>query len=204
MAARGIRWWEWLAPVALVAGLTYIMGWAFAQAYFAEFGVGLIALDIPHQYFFVYGFRVVLDSAWIVLSVYAILILAAWRLRSRFHANPELSLAAMPLLVLLLFVGSYHLADSDGMRKFESQRDRDYPAFPRVEVWLHGSTADDPTVSRRMEVMSHELAGGCYRLLLDNGDTLPAGCSGAGVPGSPPHRDPCASPRSTHVANAPG
>ena len=39
---------------ALIAAWLYVAGWTYALHYFARFEVGLLALDIPHEYYLMY------------------------------------------------------------------------------------------------------------------------------------------------------
>ena len=125
------RWWEWLAPPLLVAALMYVMGLSFAKAYYREFGVGLLSLNIPNQYFFVYGFQVLRAYAWVVMPIYAAAIPAGWWLRRRSSAAGAVMLAAAPLLILLLFVASHCLGERNGARVFRLEAGADFPSLPQ-------------------------------------------------------------------------
>ena len=167
-----LRWWEWIALPTLIAALTYVMGWAYAATYFAAFGVGLIALDIPHQFFFVYGFRVIVDHVWIVLPLYAALALAGWWPRRHWNTIRQPVVIAGPLAVLLLFLGSYFLADYNAGKAFQSQRASDYPDYPRVAVWLQGDVTHGRAHDAADRQSADDLTKGCYRLMLDDGSKL--------------------------------
>ena len=169
---RSLHWWEWIAPPVLIAALTYVMGWAYAATYFAAFGVGLVSLNIPHQYFFVYGFHVVLDYVWIVLPLYVALVLVGWRVRRRCNTIRELVIVAAPLAVLLLFLGSYLLAGFNARREYQSQSAADFPDYPRVAVWLQGNTTDHRPADATARRIADDLTKGCYRLMMADGNKL--------------------------------
>ena len=61
-------WLELLGQASLFVGLVgawlFLTGWGFAYWYFASFGIGLTALGIPKETFFLYGFWVFRDYAW--------------------------------------------------------------------------------------------------------------------------------------------
>ena len=44
--------------MALITALVYFTGWTYAYHYFGHFKLGLLTLEIPTEYFFVYGFWV--------------------------------------------------------------------------------------------------------------------------------------------------
>jgi hypothetical protein len=56
-----------LATVAtLITALIYFTGWTYAYQYFGHFRLGPLALEIPTEYFFVYGFWVFKRFWWLV------------------------------------------------------------------------------------------------------------------------------------------
>lgn len=52
--------------------------------------------------------------------------------------------------------------------QFQRQRESDYEAYPRVQVWRTAEAARNPNNALSAE----DLAKGCYRLLLHNQDRL--------------------------------
>lgn len=167
-----LHWWEWIAPPVLIAALTYVMGWVYAATYFAAFGVGLVSLDIPHQFFFVYGFQVIVDHVWIVLALYAVLVLAGWGLRRHCNTMRQPVIVAGPVAVLLLFLGSYFLAASNARKDFQSQSSANYPEYHRVAVWLQNDTTHDGPGDAATRQIADDLTKGCYRLMMDDGSKL--------------------------------
>ncbi|MDE0210870.1 MAG: hypothetical protein OXJ64_13405 [Boseongicola sp.] len=156
----------------LIAALAYVMGWSYAATYFAAFGVGLISLDIPHHFYLVYGFRVIVDHVWIVLALYAAMVLAGWWLRRRWDTIRQAVAIAAPPAVLLLFLGSYLVADLNARKAFQSQSVSSYRDYPRVAVWLQ----DNPTHGHADDVTARQividLSNGCHRLVIDDGSKL--------------------------------
>ena len=54
--------------MAIITALVYFTGWTYAYHYFGHFKLGLLTLEIPTEYFFVYGFWVF--KAWWWLALY--------------------------------------------------------------------------------------------------------------------------------------
>lgn len=54
--------------ITLLAALLYTAGWAFAYHYYDKFHLGLIGLDIPREYFFVYSFWVIRDQPFLAFA----------------------------------------------------------------------------------------------------------------------------------------
>ncbi len=48
-------WLDTATLVLLTTGWVYVAGWAYAWRFFSQVQLGLLALDIPKEYFFVYG-----------------------------------------------------------------------------------------------------------------------------------------------------
>lgn len=53
--------------MALITALVYFTGWNYAYHYFGHFKLGLLTLEIPTEYFFVYGFWVFKKWWWLVI-----------------------------------------------------------------------------------------------------------------------------------------
>lgn len=89
------------AVISVVAAYLYFTGWVFAYFYYKDFGVSLLSLDMPLQYFFTYSYTV-LDTGrgvtLVVLLLGAIYMYAAKRLSSAGMIG--LLVAAFPLLFL--------------------------------------------------------------------------------------------------------
>ena len=129
--------------LALVTALVYTAGWFYAFYYFAGFNIGLLTLQIPKDYFFVYGFSALKDHVFLITFVYGLAVMfylfphVAQRLKFFKDRQKMLSLLVTiltPVLILLLFAGAYRLGKSTAMASYEEQRLNDYPAYPRVEL----------------------------------------------------------------------
>ncbi|MCP4348235.1 MAG: hypothetical protein GY795_22330 [Desulfobacterales bacterium] len=57
--------------ITLLIAMFYTAGWSFAYHYFEKFHLGLIGLDIPKEYLFMYSFQVIRDQ--LFLSFLALL-----------------------------------------------------------------------------------------------------------------------------------
>jgi len=156
--------------IGLMTAWLYTVGWSYASHYFEYFHVGLLALNIPRESFLLYSFWVLRDHP-ILLAV--VLLLAAamgvWGARGRLPLVATRALIAVtPLLVLVLFWGGYRLGESTARAQFLSDRDADYPAHPRVRVWVDPAWAKDA----HLAPLTAQLTEGCYRLLVQNRDTV--------------------------------
>jgi len=156
-----LRWWEWISLPALLAGLIYVTGWSYAYAYFALFNLGLLAIDVPGEYFIIYGFWVLRDHGWLVLVYFAFITLW-WLLCHYWQVAQSLLTALIPLL--LLFISSYQLARHSAVQHFQAQQQQDYPDYPRVKIWLKEHKDQDP----QLQAIAASLSKGCYRLLLQS------------------------------------
>ncbi|MDM8546107.1 hypothetical protein QUF61_06400 [Candidatus Venteria ishoeyi] len=163
-ANDNLRWWEWISLPSLMTALIYVIGWSYAYAYYAAFNLGLLSIDIPGQYFIIYGFWVLSDHWWLLL-LYLGIVAIWWLLRKRPRIQHALATALVPILILALFVGAYQLARYSAVQHFQAQQQQDYPAYPRVKIWLKDKVQQPPD----LQVVSDALPKGCYRLLLQSG-----------------------------------
>jgi len=139
------------------------MGWSYAYAYYAAFNLGLLSIDIPGEYFIIYGFWVLRDHWWL-LFLYLGMVALWWFLRRRARLAQEVVTALVPLLILVMFTSAYQLARHSAISQFQVQQQQDFPAYPRVKVWLKNDAQQAPD----LQAVSNALPLGCYRLLLQN------------------------------------
>ena len=151
--------------IGLIAAWLYLAGWTYAYHYFDRFGVPLRLADLPKEHYFVYGAAVARGRlGWVFGFVAAGLGLGIfWRRLPVARRRQRLLLAAV--IVLGLFWLGQTAGISAAHARYAEQRAADYGAYPRLQVWLKGESAQggDPRP---------DLASGCYRLLLHNQDRL--------------------------------
>ncbi|MBL8252034.1 MAG: hypothetical protein JNJ76_00345 [Candidatus Competibacter sp.] len=165
-----------LATVAaLITALVYFTGWTYAYHYFGHFKLGLLTLEIPTQYFFVYGFWVFKTWWWLVIPYgLGIVVLALYepRLSPRLDRikteRPRLLKQLQVLMVLLAFLLAWWLAAVSAVWFYQDQQNTGFPAYPHVRVWPNAPLPEDATLKELYE----ELPGGVYRLLLEGKETL--------------------------------
>ncbi len=159
-----LRWWEWLSLPALTTGLIYVTGWGYAYNYFEYFNLGLLSVNIPGQYFIMYGFGVLREHGW--LPVAYLVIVAVWWASGKYTQSLQSIIAIlMPIVILLLFVGAYQLASESAKEDFLAQRDSHYAAYPSAKIWLKSGKETEQT---KLQAIADSLSSGCYRLLLEN------------------------------------
>jgi hypothetical protein len=154
--------------VGLLSAWLYQAGWTYAYHYFDRFGVPLLMVDIPKENYFVYGGIVVRQfPIWeLGIGVIAIGSIALWRWLRLDLGRFKLPLAA--IVVLAVFWIGHQAAVFAAHQEYVRQRESDYSAFPRVQIWRKELVAS-PDGSPRV---STDLANGCYRLLLHNQNRL--------------------------------
>ncbi len=155
--------------LTLGAALVYVAGWTYAYHYFDHFQLGLLTLEIPAEYYFMYGFWVFRDWWWLVLAV----LLGAFYFPLLATRLPAAVLhwgrPALPGLALVVFVAVHWLAVYEANGDFYRQRDADFPDYPRARVWLKPADKQDEA---RLAALRAALPEGCHRLLLQNQDKL--------------------------------
>jgi len=155
----------------VIFALLYTAGWSFAYHYFSHFNVGLSALELPKENYFIYSYWVVADNKGILFFGGACLSGGMWRLTYMIQQRAKQSstqlylfLIILPILILSLFAVSYHLGISTADRKFKIQKKNFYSSYPCIEIFItHGETPNKLTQS---------LTSGCYRQLIQNKDKV--------------------------------
>ena len=152
----------------LISAWLYVAGWTYAYHYFDRFGIPLLMVDIPKENYFVYGGIVVRQfPVWELTIVGIILAAIALGLWLRLDAG-RLTIPLSVLALLAVFWLGHRAAVAAAHKQYIQQRESDYAAFPRVQVWPK-ETSKPPDGS---PPSSADLTSGCYRLLLHNQNRL--------------------------------
>lgn len=154
--------------LALISAWLYVAGWTYAYHYFDNFGIPLLMVEIPKEYYFVYGSIVVRQfPLWaLVIAVLLIIVAVLWR---RLPINPGWLTIPLGVMVLLaVFWLARQAGAVAGLQRFIQERERDYSTYARVHVWPK-NRSDAPEGSPRAAA---DLTNGCYRLLLHNQNRL--------------------------------
>jgi hypothetical protein len=162
--------------LALISALIYATGWTYAYHYFSHFKLGLLMLEIPVQYFFMYGFWVFKAWGWLVGVLYGLVALpflipdpyVAPRLRRLAAERPGLLRHGQGLLVLLAFWLAWWLAAASADRYYQEQQAGGFTAYPHVRIWPKELLPADP----HLRTLYAALPEGGYRLLLQNRTAL--------------------------------
>jgi hypothetical protein len=162
---------DWATVATLTAALVYVAGWSYAYHWFGAFNLGVIGLDIPAEYHFMYGFWALRGAWWLVLLYLAGLAAWAWWRRSGGSARPgeatgllrSAVIPALPVVVLLLFVGAYQIGASAADGAYRRHHEQGFAGYPPVRVWLKPGAVTAPSRLQRLE---GQLRGAEYRLLL--------------------------------------
>lgn len=169
-------WMEAGTVTALLVPLCYTAGWSYAYHYFRRFNLGLMGLDIPREYFFVYSFHAIRDRIWVfllVLSAFAALMvfgralaeLLVRKIRDESAARMIRFIPAfvLPVAVFCLFAVFYHMGETAAANVFDRQARNDFDGYLRVRIW-----ARPPEKADLRDKMAREWQKGCYRLLMRN------------------------------------
>jgi MFS family permease len=154
--------------VGLASAWLYAAGWTYAYHYFDRFGIPLLMVDIPKENYLVYGGVVVRQfPIWgLVIGLAGLVVVISWR-----WLGAQLGRLMVPfglLAILVVFWLGHQAAVVTAHRQYVLQRETDYSAFPRVQVW----PKEDAKPTEGSPLASTDLTRGCYRLLLHNQDRL--------------------------------
>jgi len=180
MENKNHQWIIDLAMLMAILPMLYTAGWSFAYHYFECFHIGLLALNIPKEYFFLYSFWVVKGQWFILIPVLVALgvlyFLAIHFIRKYIQANPLSdikkhliqagSVILVPAFVLLMFWLCYDLGDREAKKAYQYQAEKHFPYYPRVKVW----TTSEKSESEKSE--KEEWQNGCYCMLLINSEKV--------------------------------
>lgn len=145
--------------LGLGTALIYTAGWAYAYHWYGNFNLGIIGLDIPLEYFLMYGFWTARAHWWLVL-VYAVGV-ALW-LFLRERLQPWLWRAA-PVWVLFLFWLAYALGGQAARTDYATHQRNGFACYPLAR--LGGLKSEDKRTAT-LHDLAEQLSERDYRLLL--------------------------------------
>ena len=169
------------AVTALLIPLCYTAGWTYAYHYFKHFSLGLIGLDLPREYFFMYGFQAMWDQIWlfllILITFLSLMIFGKYLLRkikSKYRENKIqncicsfIPAIILPVMIFFMFTAFYHLGEKAADDVYNWQRTNDFKTYFVIQVW-----AKAPETAEDRAEMAQGWHTGCYRLLMQNNDYL--------------------------------
>jgi hypothetical protein len=178
--AVSFAWLEIVGIGTLLIALCYTCGWSYAYHYFERFNLGLLGLDIPREYFFLYAFWAINDQFWWtalllgagvgVLTGISILLRLLRRRFPIFGNRYPVRLGYAIVIVgtaSLTFYGSYTLGERAAVSVYRYQADNGFPSYHFIQVWA--DPAEEGDLGRQMAL---HWQTGDYRLLMRNKDHL--------------------------------
>ena len=170
----------------IATSLIYVTGWVYAFYYFQNYKIGLLTLDIPSDYYFMYGFWVFKDK-WYFLLILFPLVTIIYQLpmvlefiltikqvsqskkpECNYNCRDWLLPPIVMLLLILLYIGALYMGKKTADDFYKEDARNFYPGNPLVKVWLKPTLCNDPD----FKDLYAELPKGNYRLLLQNSDKL--------------------------------
>jgi hypothetical protein len=144
--------------------------------YFEHFNLGMIGLDIPREYFFVYGFQAIKEQVWafmfFLIACLSMLVSGRFLLEQIKNLFADESNARMfniipavilPFMIFAIFMLFYHFGEKTAASVYERQQENDFNSYMRVKVW-----AKPPENAEYSAEMAKEWQKGCYRLLMQD------------------------------------
>ena len=150
--------------ITLATALIYSMGWAYAYHWYGRFNLGIVGLEIPLEYFLMYGFWSI-RSNWWVLFVYAVLVVI-WIIFKKM-IRPWLWHTA-PIVVLLLFWLTYGLGGKTAQMDYMVHKSNQFSCYPMVRLGLRIEENRDAQI----DTLVGQLLERDYRLLLQTKSLL--------------------------------
>lgn len=177
-SSRSLPGWIELGTIlTLLAPLLYTAGWSYACHYFERFHLGLLGLNIPREYFFLYSFWVIREEflSFLVLLFILLAVSLVWGYhrqvatamiaRGRSGGLFAIRVIVVPIFILILFLIFYALGGKAAQSAYKEEKMNGFPSYPRARVWVKQGGGDSSAA------MAKEWEKGCYRLLMrNNGD----------------------------------
>ncbi len=172
------QWIELGTVITILIPMFYTAGWSYAYRYFDCFRLGLMGLDIPKEYMFLYSFWAVKKNIFIFVLLLAVVAGGYILFKYISHKNitffqnkPEIfqaiAFVLIPVAILLMFWLFYWFGDRAGQKDYLYQVKNGFPSYPRVKVWIKPEKEKQIT-----DEMVKEWQKGEYCLLLRGKDKV--------------------------------
>ena len=176
---KGMQLFDLASGLVVIGALVYATGWTYAHRYFGCFNLGLLMLDIPARYFFMYGFWVFKAWWWLwglfLLAGLAILVVRG-RSGSALPWPGRLSAGLLSLVLVLITLAGFFLAAGlaslQAEKRYLAQQQSGFQEYPHVRVWPRAVPAEERAGNPVLEHIVATLPEGGYQLLLQNATTL--------------------------------
>lgn len=128
--------------VGLGTAWLYTAGWSYAYRWFSEFELGLIGLDIPHEYLLLYGFFTLRGALWVPILVMVAGVVVWWLISQATTSSawqdevPTFLWRTALIWLLLAFLIAAHLGEAQGARDYRRHYDQGFARFPLAQVWV--------------------------------------------------------------------
>ena len=159
------------AILSLVGTSVYLSGWTYAYHYFYRFGLGLLELNIPDQYFLIYGLWIYKAWWWLFIAFYGLSIFFVKKLyilaKTQNYVSHFVRLTQIGIVIAVFFL-SCALARKEALDFYETQQSMDFSASPRIRVWTKQTTSKNPLLKRFYKAVPD----GEHRLILQNQERL--------------------------------
>ena len=150
--------------ITLGAALIYVMGWSYAYHWYDRFNLGILGLEIPLEYFMMYGFWS-LRHAWWLVFIYAVAV-GVWMFTQRL-VRPWLWRIA-PVGLLLIFWLAYALGEQAAYADYTAHQGNQLACYPLVRLGIKQEAGR----AKQMDELAGQLVERDYRLLLQTKNLL--------------------------------
>jgi hypothetical protein len=148
--------------LALITALLVTAGWAYAEAWYGRFDIGLFALEIPPVTFGIYGFKILKAHWWLLPLAIGMSAGFVWGWRWLPVRAAGWAWTAIAPLILLLFWAAHGLGAATARGDFDDHADNSFCAYPFVSIALNGAAL----LPDELKSLPDVLAGQQRRLLL--------------------------------------
>jgi hypothetical protein len=165
--------------VTCLTASIYTVGWSFAYHFFAKFNLGLLDLNIPREYFFLYAFQAIQENILIFISpllFFACLYGAAVLIKEDLiRIDTAFRNTFMIIIIPLLFLFILHISYNTGRLAADSIYEKEaypkdgtvcFPSYPAVKIWMKQDA------KKGIGEIAGEWEKGSYRLLTSNNDSF--------------------------------
>jgi len=165
-----------LALMTLFGALLFCAGWSFAYKYFSFFHVGILSIDIPYHYFFLYGFWVIMDNIpWLILLslfYFPVTFSVSFIGNISFLKTARPQKAITGIITIFIIVSSFIVANKLAYKtagtRYLTEKKNDYISYPNIKVWMKNSGKETEDVKK----IHKTLQRGSYRLLMQDSKNL--------------------------------
>jgi hypothetical protein len=162
-----------IAVAAASGGCLYVMGWSYANTTFRLWGIPLVSLNIPRDYFLSYGLVAIQNEYLWFFSFFLAMLLCSILVYVYYldRLGSETTAWSLLFICFIVFLESSYFGGWSAQHSYEAQRRDGFTSLHRAIILMDADWLKDNKSDRAMHLHRELAELGCYRIVFIGSET---------------------------------